>query len=690
MGLRRHLIPLGFLLATAGCTFGAAQAANDSPLLPTELTALSPSSVQARVDQTVASLLTQYHYRKLKIDDALSSQVFDDYLKALDFGRSYLLASDVAALERYRDMLDDELKAGKLNAAFAIYNRFQQRQLERTQRIRAQLARPFDFRVDETIELDRKKAPWPTTEAELDEIWRKRLKYEALSLVLAGKDEAGARDTLRKRYEGRLRRAAQIEPEDVFQTYMNAVTGVFDPHTNYLSPRSSENFNIQMRLSLEGIGAVLRLEDEQVSVVELVPGGPADLSKQIKPKDRVVAVAQGDDGPMVDVVGWRLDDVVELIRGQRGSVVRLQVVPAEAPVDSVGHVVRLVRNKIQLDEQAAKSQIKTLRRDGREYRLGVVTIPTFYIDFAAAQRGDPQYRSTTRDVRRLLTELEQQRVDGVVIDLRQNGGGSLQEAVELTGLFIPGGPVVQVRDARGRVSVESDQATDAAYNGPLAVLIDRFSASASEIFVGAMQDYGRAVVVGEQTFGKGTVQTLIELNRFLPQVKDKLGQLKLTIAKFYRVTGSSTQDRGVIPDIGYPSAFDADEVGESAQEHALPWDEIAATRYKPAGRIAELVPDLIRRHHERVRTDTAFQELKQEYDYARTLRKRTSVSLLESVRRAEQEQSKKLFRGRNVDADDDEPDNTKRDGPDPLLDETAQVLVDFVQLRRPQRVAGGG
>lgn len=684
MGLRR-LFLAGLLLpfSFVAC---AAVTNNDTQPLPTSLPPLSPTASEARVEQAVAGLLSQYHYRRIKLDDALSSAAFDDYLAALDFSRSYFLASDVADFEKYRTKLDDDLRNGRLGAAFEIYNRYQQRLLERTQHAREVLSHPFDFSVRESIELDRKKAPWATTTAELDEIWRKRLKHETLNLMLAGKDETAARETLRRRYEGRLRRAGQAEPEDVFQAYMNAITGVFDPHTSYLSPRSSENFNIQMRLSLEGIGAVLRLEDEETVVVELVPGGPADMSKLIKPKDRIVAVGQGDDSAMTDVVGWRLDDVVDLIRGQRGSVVRLQVVPAADPPGSAGALVRLVRNKIQLEEQAAKSQIKTFMRDGVEQHIGVITIPTFYIDFAAAQRGDADYRSTTRDVRRLLHELEQQKVDGVVIDLRQNGGGSLQEAVELTGLFIAEGPVVQVRDSKGKVQLENDPDPDLVYGGPLAVLTDRFSASASEIFAGAIQDYGRGLIIGEPTFGKGTVQTLIELGRFLPQIKDKLGQLKLTIAKFYRVNGSSTQHRGVHPDIGFPVAFGEDEVGEGAQEHAMPWDEIAATRYKLFGHVNDMVPELMNLHDSRVAHDQAYQDLKQDLEYARELRKRTRVSLLESERRAEHDAARARLKSRagraQLDGDSDGGEDTPRkDGPDPFLDEATRVLGDFVALR---------
>lgn len=667
----------------------ARQAENFSPGVSTEIPWLTPEPEYTKLDRIIASLLSYYHYNQGKLDNALSSNTFDNYLQALDFNRSYFLASDIAAFEKYRFRLDDNIRAGNLWPAYDIYNVYQRRVADRTARIHEILRRPVDFSVPEFLELDRKEASWATSQAELDEIWRKRLKHELLNLILAGKDLDEARETLDKRYDGRQRRTAQSSSEDVFQLYMNAISQAFDPHTAYFSPRNTENFNIQMRLSLEGIGAVLRMEEEQTTIVELVPGGPADLSKELKPNDRIIGVGQGNRGPMVDVVGWRLDDVVDLIRGPRGSVVRLQVLPAESQVSGPIKTVRLVRNEIRLEKQAAKSEVKTIRQDGRSYRIGIITIPTFYLDFAAVQRGASNYRSTTRDVRRLLSQLKAEKVDGLIVDLRQNGGGSLQEAIELTGLFIESGPVVQIRNTKGEVEVERDPDPTQAYGGPLAVLVDRYSASASEIFAGAIQDYQRGIVIGEQTFGKGTVQSLFDLDRYVTDSKDPTGQLKLTIAKFYRINGSSTQHRGIIPDIAFPSAFDSQEVGESARENALPWDEILPTRYQTGGSLDGLIPALARRHEARIGSDPAFQELLEDIEITRQALDQTRVSLLESQRRAEREeqQSRELERENRrrlaqglaplkqlEDATDEEP------APDLLLDESAHIITDMITL----------
>jgi carboxyl-terminal processing protease len=552
------------------------------------------------------------------------------------------------------------------------------------------LQQDFDFTLNESLELDRKKAPWATSPAQLDELWRKRLKHEMLILVLAGKDAAGARTTLRERYEGLQRRAAQSTSDDVFQLYMNAVAQSFDPHTAYFSPRATENFNIQMRLSLEGIGSVLRLEDERVTIVELVPGGPADLSKQISPKDKIVGVGQGDDGPMVDIIGWRLDDVVDLIRGPRGSVVRLQVVPVKSGADGPMKTVRLVRDTIKLEKQAAQSEIKTFPVAGSNIRVGVLTIPTFYSDFTAAQQGDANYRSTTRDVRRLLEDMRD-KTDGVVVDLRQNGGGSLQEAVELTGLFINRGPIVQVRDAGGSVEIEEDPNPDLIYDGPLVVLVDHLSASASEIFAGAIQDYGRGLVVGDPTFGKGTVQTLIDLNRFIPKADDSLGQLKLTIAKFYRISGGSTQHRGITPDILLPSLFDSEEVGESTEPTALPWDKIRSVRYSSSRDLTDFVPELISRYRIRTASDRDFKELLEDIRMAQEARRKTTVSLVESERRLEWDKAQARLRQREnqyrlaqglppLGEGEEVPERESGDEPDPLLEESARITADFITL----------
>jgi len=670
-------------------------------LTPAVITKIMPAAKHANLDQTIAGLLTHYHYRQNKLDDNMSYAILDAYLASLDFNRSFFLDSDIREFRRkYGMTLDDHLQSGNLQPAYEIYNRFQDRLAERIARLRIQMERPVDFDVNESLVLDRENAPWARDLVELDEIWRKRLKHELLQLMLAGKELEEGRETLLRRYEGRLRRTAQSNSEDVFQLYMNAVSRSFDPHTAYFSPRTSENFNIQMRLSLEGIGTVLRMEEEQITVVELVPGGPADLSDSMRPNDKIVGVAQGDESSMVDVVGWRLDDVVDLIRGPKGSVVRLQVISAQAPPGDPGKPVRLVRDTIKLEKQAAHSEIRTVEgEDGQESRVGVINIPTFYSDFAAAQRGDPDYRSTTRDVRLLLEELKAAKVDGVVIDLRQNGGGSLQEAVSLTGLFIEQGPVVQVRSARGSVDVEEDADTEVVYDGPLVVLVNRFSASASEIFAGAVQDYGRGLVVGAPTFGKGTVQTLVDLNRFLPKDGNQLGQLKLTVAKFYRINGASTQHRGVLPDLNLPSMYDPDEVGESAQEFALPWDEINATNYQMFGdELDMLFPELKRLHQDRVDRDPAYTIFLEDIREAKKIRDREEVSLLKAERKRQREAERqaqldrenrlRVTRGLAPLNDlEDVNDEDVAETPDILLEETVNIAADLAKLvNRHQQV----
>ena len=685
-------LPLILLL---GCSGVFAQSA--VPTVDGEVNILAPTARQDSLDRMIAELLSQHHYRQSPLDDALSSRVLNAYLDSLDFSRSYFLASDIADFAKYRDTLDDALKSGDLQPAYAIFNTYLRRLTERTARIQTLLKQDFRFDVEESLEVERKDAPWAKTSVELDELWRKRLKHEMLTLMLSSKDQTAARDLLSKRYDNRLRQARQSTSEDVFQGYMNALAQAFDPHTAYFSPRNTENFNIQMRLSLEGIGCVLRMEDEQVTVVELVAGGPADLSQQIRPSDKIVAVAQGDKEPWTDVVGWRLDDVVEKIRGPRGTVVRLKVLPGKTGVAAAEKSVRLVRDTIKLEKQAAKSEIKTFRDSGgRELRIGVVTIPAFYSDFEAARRGVKDYRSTTRDVRKLLKELQGQ-TDGLVLDLRGNGGGSLQEAVDLTGLFIDTGPVVQVKDVGGEVKVEKDSDRGQAYDGPLAVLVDHASASASEIFAGAIQDYGRGIVIGDPTFGKGTVQTIIDLNR-LTRAKESQGQLKMTIAKFYRVSGGSTQHRGVRPDIAMPSAMDSEDLGESAQENALPWDEIAATRYQGNPQLVAQAPELTRRHQARVAKDPDYQAFLRDLDFIRQQRDRTTVSLLEKQRRTEQEHLQTWQREREnryraekklplLKPGDDIPEGKDSAIPDIALEESARIVADLILVNAGQGVS---
>jgi len=661
------------------------------PDIPAVIYQLNPAEKHRDLDKAIARLLIRHHYKQGKLDDTLSHAILDIYLESLDFNRSYFLATDIATFNKYRSALDDCLQSGNLGPAYEIFHVYQQRLAERTDRILAQLHREIDFSIDESLETDRSKFPWARNQSELDEIWRKRLKHELLTLMLAGKDLTAAKETLRNRYLGLLRRTVRSNSDDVFQLYMNAVSRSFDPHTAYFSPRTSENFNIQMRLSLEGIGTVLRMEDEWVTVVELVPGGPADLSKQIKPEDKIVAVGQGNDEPMVDIVGWRLDDVVDIIRGPRGAVVRLQVVPANAALGAPGTIVRLVRETVKLEKQAAHSEFKTLSLGGRNIRIGVLTIPTFYSDFAAAQQGDRNYRSTTRDVRRLLQELQTMSVDGIVVDLRQNGGGSLQEAVELTGLFIKDGPIVQVRNTNGNVELEADPDPTQAYAGPLVVLVDRFSASASEIFAGAIQDYGRGVVIGEPTFGKGTVQTIINLSRFVPKIGDPAGQLKLTIAKFYRISGGSTQHRGVAPDLAFPSTFSSDEVGESAEKYALPWDKIKPAHYQSSPYPANLISELVQLHQARLTTDPVLKQLLEEIEDTKKIRQQKTVSLLQKKRIAERDklESRRLARENQVRSllglpslqkNDKKAEGNRKDEPDPWLDESVRITADMINL----------
>ncbi|MBK8182776.1 MAG: carboxy terminal-processing peptidase [Candidatus Competibacteraceae bacterium] len=667
-------------------------AKTEDPVMNAPIGMLAPTPRQALLDQTIARLLSQHHYRQSRLDDRLSSLVLDAYLEDLDPSRMYFLDTDIAGFERYRATLDDALKTGELKPAYDIFNTYLRRLAERTTHLQSLLQQEFRFNVEETLNVDRKDAPWAKTKAELDEIWRKRAKHDMLTLMLSGKDQAAARDLLNKRYDNRLRQALRSSSDDVFQLYMNAVAEAFDPHTAYFSPRNTENFNIQMRLSLEGIGCVLRMDEEQVTVVELVAGGPADLSQQIKAGDRIVAVAQGDKESLVDVVGWRLDDVVDRIRGQRGTVVRLKVLPGKAGVAAAEKTVRLVRNTIRLEKQAAKQEIKRFQGpNNRELRIGIITIPAFYSDFDAARRGDPNYRSTTRDVRRLLEEMRG-KIDGLVLDLRENGGGSLQEAVDLTGLFIAEGPVVQVKNAgNDEPEVEKDSDPAQVYDGPLAVLVDHASASASEIFAGAIQDYGRGVVIGDPTFGKGTVQTLVDLNR-LTRAKEPQGQIKLTVAKFYRVSGSSTQHRGVRPDIAIPSMLDTEEVGESAQKNALPWDEIAPTRYRGSQALTALIPELARRHQARIAANPDYQAFLRDLEFTREQREKTTVSLLEKQRRAEQERIESWQREREnrfrlgkglppLKPGDEIPEGKDSVIPDAALNETAQIVGDLFLLR---------
>lgn len=599
---------------------------------------LKPSELQQRATQLVTHFLTNYHYKRVPLDDELSAQILKRYLESLDPNRSFFLQADIDGFQTYADRLDDALRDQDLGPAFEVFLGYRARVEERVRYARQLSTQPFDFTLDESYEFDRSKAPWAASPEELDEIWRKRVKNDVLGLQLAGKKPEEIAETLQKRYDSLERATAQLNSDDVFQVFMNAYAASIEPHTAYFSPRSSENFRIRMSLSLEGIGAVLQSDNEYTLVREVVPGGPAGKSGQVDVDDRIVGIAQGLEAPMVDVVGWRLDDVVDLIRGPKDSVVRLQVLPKGVGPEGPMREVVLTRNKIELEEQAAKKLVLDVTNsEGVALRIGVIELGTFYMDFDARARGDKNYRSTTRDVRKLLEQLRGEKVDGIVVDLRGNGGGSLTEATELTGLFIPSGPVVQVRDSTGRIQVDRDPDPAVVYGGPLAVLVDRNSASASEIFAGAIQDYRRGIILGEPTFGKGTVQNLVDLDQFDRAQGGGLGQLKATIAQFFRVAGGSTQHRGVVPDIVFPTAVDSQSQGERALENALPWDEVRAADFRPASAPVDAYSRVRALHEQRMKDDPAAQALIDEARAVREAEARRTVSLLAEARKAEQE-----------------------------------------------------
>lgn len=639
--------------------------------------------------------LINKHYRKQDLNDELSKQFLYKYIDNLDPAKSYLLQTDINEFQRWETELDDMLKRGDLTAGFVIFNRYIKRATERLQANIDLLESDyqFDLNQDEQLSIDLDELPWPKTMAEADELWRKRLKEAYLRLILSDKESQAARDLLIKRYSNLSKQLSQRDNEDTFQVFMNSLAALYDPHTTYMSPRSMENFRIAMSLSLTGIGAVLQFEDENTKVVRVVPGGPADKQGILQAGDVIVGVGQ-DQEEITDVIGWRLDDVVDLIRGPKDSTVRLEIIPATGESAGTNREIAIIRDKIQLEEQAANSEIIEVNTDVGNYKLGVITVPTFYLDIEAYYNRDPNFKSSTRDVMRLLGELDEQKVDGIILDLRNNGGGFLQEATTLTDLFIDPGPVVQVRYSNQMISRNHRSHADAYYRGPLVVLINRLSASASEIFAGAIQDYQRGLVIGGQSFGKGTVQV---------QLPVRQGQLKLTESKFYRVSGNSTQHLGVVPDIELPSYFDTEKVGESADENALPWDQINAVPHRRYNFTDIPLETLKERHVYRQSKDPDLVYLNQELSLLRERRKENSISLNESVRRDEmakydttlltienqRRQSKGLepyatieeWRESRSPEDDDTRDLSERD---PLLYETGNILADYLSLLAPK------
>ena len=669
-----------------------------------------PTRDQATTAQMVHGLLSdsRYAYRPRALDDALSREILVEYLKTLDPGKVFLTAQDVAGFQRYATTLDDAIKTGKVDPAWSIFATYRQRVEDRIGYARGLLKGQFDFTKDERYAYDREDAPWADA-ATLDTLWRQSVKNDWLRLKLAGKQPDEIRKTLDKRYANLLTSVRELKGDEVFQSFLNAYAGSIDPHTDYMTPRSAENFNVSMSNSLEGIGAVLFRQDDVVVVREMVPGGPAARSGKLKPGDRIVGVGQGASGEMKDVIGWRIDDVVAQIRGAADTQVRLDVVPAEAPLDSKPQQLVLTRAKVRLEDQRAKAEtiVVPAAGDAPARRIGVVKLPGFYQDFEARRRGDKNYASATRDVAKMLADFRAQKVDGVVLDLRGNGGGSLTEAVELTGLFIDKGPVVQVRESGGKVNVQYDQDAGVAWDGPLAVLINRGSASASEIVAGAIKDYGRGLVIGETTFGKGTVQTMVDLDRWPANETPRFGELKLTVAQFFRPDGSSTQNKGVEPDVAFPASVDASEFGESTYPNALPWTRIAAAPHVRYGNFAPLLAQLQARHQARSAKDVEFQWWVEDVRRFREEQAKKTISLNEAERRAErdrfdaQRKQRASMRAnlgieqdpllesraddgltadeRNV-ADSVAREEAARNATDPLLREAAAILADAVGL----------
>lgn len=656
---------------------------------------LQPDRDQMIASLNVVELLKRHHYSKPPLDDARSRKMYAGYLKMLDPARMYFTAQDVQEFDRWETEFDDFLKAGNLKPGYAMYHQ----QLTRLDQyldyalgeLNQGIAK-IDFSIAESFETDREKAQWAPDEKALKDLWRKRLKDEVLRLKIANKEPQAIETLLVKRYKNQKKRLQQTRSEDVFQAYINAFAQTYDPHTTYLSPDNAENFDINMSLSLEGIGAMLQGDNEHVKIVRLIPAGPAEKSKLVAPADKIIAVGQGNK-ELVDVIGWRLDEVVKLIRGPKGSQVRLEIIPASnAPTDQTSKTVTITREAVKLEEQAAKKSILNLSKEGRDYKLGVIEIPAFYLDFKAYRAGDPEYKSTTRDVKRLITELQKEKVEGIVIDLRNNGGGSLQEATELTGLFIEQGPTVLVRNSDGRIDVLADEHKGAFYKGPLTVLVNRLSASASEIFAGAMQDYHRALIIGGQTFGKGTVQTIQPLNH---------GELKLTLAKFYRVSGQSTQHQGVIPDISYPADMDITEIGESALPEAMPWDSIKPALEPANDPFKPFIAELKARHDARTNDDPDFVFSRARLALTQRLMQDTEVSLNEVERRAQYakiekkqldiENARRIKKGeeqlKTMIKDDEEDhvaaaekDKKIKPEEDAYLAETGRILLDWLSL----------
>jgi carboxyl-terminal processing protease len=689
--IMKKLLVFLLLVGVFGCFDNKAQ--NATPTYG--YNELKPTPTQEKVETFATQFLSYQHYQKFKLDDEFSAKVWESFIKDVDGSHTYFVASDIQSFEKYKNTIDEALLEGNLTAPFEVFNLYRKRYKDRHEKIMTMLDKPFDFTKDESYETDREKANWAKDEAELDEVWGKILKSQVLDLKLSGANDSASIAQLKDRYKRWENRISKWRSDDVFQAFMNAFSETIDPHTIYMIPSNAAQFNIEMSQSVEGIGASLVNDGDYVKIAEIIPAGPLFKNGQANKNDRIVAVAQGENGAWQDIIGWLTDDAVKLIRGTKGTMVRLRLLPGDAPVGSPTKELKLIREKVKLEEAVAKGEVFPLNYNKKEYKIGVIEIPMFYRDFEYARRG-ADFQSTTKDVKRFLEEFKSKGVDGVVIDLRNNGGGSLTEAITLTGLFINKGPVVQRRDNIGNVDVESDTDAGLVYDGPLAILQNRFSASASEIFAGAIQDYKRGVIVGEQSFGKGTVQQLVDLDQFLLsppmasnskkvgnvgfEQKEKYGQLKLTTEKFYRITGNSTQRKGVMPDINLPTPFDPEEMGESSQPSALPYDQIASSMYEKTPIINEkAILKLQEKYNNRLKTDTELKQLNEEMVEYRKIKDITVVSLNEAKRKQERDETEK--RRKAVNKLNDKNDKAKTPAEkllaDVLLSESSRIVCDL-------------
>lgn len=633
-----------------------------------DLPVLSPEAQHETASKRVTSRFTRSHYKHFSLNDQFSQAIFERYIEMLDYNRNIFTQADIDSFKSWTSGIDDQLKVGDNQIAFDVYNLSIKRRYERFQYALSILDKEMSFDSDETIELDRSEEAWPANTAELDELWRKRVKYDALNLKLTGKDWDEIKDVLGKRYNNALKRLGQTHNEDAFQLYMNAFAREIDPHTSYLSPRNADQFQTDMNLSLEGIGAVLQMTDDYTVIRSLVAGGPASKSKQLAEGDRIIGVGQ-DGEDIVDVIGWRLDDVVQLIKGPKGTKVNLQILPEGK--DAKAEVITIVRDKIRLEDRAVKSEV--IEKDGK--KIGVLEVPSFYVGLA-------------KDTDKLIGELKEKGVDGIIVDLRNNGGGALTEATALSGLFITSGPVVQVRDSYGRINVNSDTDGKISYDGPLTVLVNRYSASASEIFAAAMQDYGRAIILGENSFGKGTVQQHRSLNHIYDLFDKELGYVQYTIQKFYRIDGGSTQNKGVAPDIAFPTAVEPSETGESVEDNALPWDSIDQAKYQVLQRNEALVGKLTAKHQTRIAKDMEFRFVAEDIEKYKAEKDDNTLSLNEKTRKAESDEAdaRRLARiNQRQKAEGKEPFKTLDDipkdyeAPDAYLNESVAIMVDMIK-----------